>query len=180
MMKRLLSIAAAIILTACATPGADIKSGAAPGVSFDRYRTFTFVEGDVQGPGAITDKLVRDRVRYLIAVHLGKRGYAPAAPGQAADLGVNYLGQVDAAQRELMTGYPGLYEYRGGSVDLGGIGTMDYRKGTLIVDIFDRSAKQLVWRATVSEAFSASYTEDNWKKLDRALEQAFQSLPARR
>jgi len=177
-MKHALSIAVAIILSACATP-ADVRTTLAPGANLERFRTFAIVQGDVQGPGAISDKLARERLQHLIALHLGKRGYMPAPPGQSADLGVHYVGQVDTAQRELMTGYPGLYQIRRGDVDVGGVATMQYRKGTLIIDIFDRTEKRLLWRATITEAFSTGYTEENWKKVDRALGEAFSSLPAR-
>jgi hypothetical protein len=179
MMKRIIQFAAVLLLAACATP-ADVRTVQAPGTDVGKFRTFAFVQGDLKAAGAIADAKVRERLQYQIAIHLGSRGYTPAAPGQAADIGVHYVGRVEQAQNELMTGYPGLYEYRGGNVDLGGISSMDYRQGTLVIDLFDRAGKQLLWRATIAESFAASYTEDNWKKLDAALGRAFKDLPARR
>ena len=176
MMRRIYCVAAALVLAACSTP-ADVRTALAPDAQIERFRTFAFVQGDVRGPGAITDKLARERLQYNIAVHLGGRGYTPAAPGQAADLGVHYYAQVQTAQRDLMTGYPGLYENRDGSVEVGGYKEQEYRQGTLIIDLFDRAKKQLLWRARISGAFSAGYSEENWKKVDRALGEAFKDLP---
>jgi len=177
MLRRICLIAAIGLLAACAAAPPAVHTYAAPGTQVEKFRTFAFVQGDLKEAGAIADARVRERLQYQIAVHLGSRGYTPAPPGRAADLGVHYVGRVEQAQRELMTGYPGLYEHRGGNVDLGGISTGDYRQGTLVIDLFDRAGKQLVWRATISEGFAASYTEENWKKIDRALGEAFKDLP---
>jgi hypothetical protein len=48
------------------------------------------------------------------------------------------------------------------------------------VDLVELATSRLVWRSRVSEALSAGYSEDNWKKLESALEQAFEKLPTRR
>jgi hypothetical protein len=57
---------------------------------------------------------------------------------------------------------------------------VDYRQGTLFVDLVDLAKRRLLWRTRISEALSAGYSEDNWKKIDRALGEAFEGLPARR
>ena len=170
---------AAMLLLSCATP-AGIQTTADPQVDISRYRTYTFLEGGPKTEGAITDKLVNDRLRHMIAVKLGAAGYAPAASGQPADLGVHYAGKVVPKQSVLMVGRPGPYDYSWGRTELGGYSTADYREGSLSIDVVELATNRLAWRSTITDAFAAGYTEDNWKKVDRALDQAFERLPARR
>jgi hypothetical protein len=180
MVSRTFLIAAGALLLAHAATAADVKTTVDPKAEFAKYGTFTFLESEPKGKGAITDKRVQDRVRFLIAQHLNKRGYHPAPPKQQADLGVHYSGHVEPKQRVLMTGRPGPYSYNWGRAELGGTDTYEYREGTLIVDLVDLAKGELLWRTRIQEAFSAGYSEENWKKLDRALGEAFQKLPARR
>ena len=129
-----------------------------PQADYLRYRTYVFLEGGPKTEGAITDKLVNDRLRHMIAVRLGARGYAPAASGQPADLGVHYSGKVVPKQSVLMVGRPGPYDYSWGRTEIGGYDTMDYREGTLYIDLVDLATNRLLWRARISEAFSAGYS----------------------
>lgn len=171
---------AAGLLFATAAGAADVQVTADPKANLARYATFAFAEPDAKSKGAIADKAVRDRLRHLIAQHLNKRGYQPAPPGKTAELAVNVAGHVEAKQRVLMTGRPGPLDYSWGRSEIGGTSTLDYREGTLIVDLVDVAGGQLLWRTRIQEALTAGYSEENWKKVDRSLGQAFQKLPARK
>lgn len=173
-------IAPAILLAVQAAAAADIRTTADPAADLGKYRTFTFLQADPKGKGAITDKKAQERLRYMIAQHLGKRGYKPVEPGKTADLGVHFTGHVEPKQSVLMTGRPGPYSYNWGRAELGGQDTYDYREGTLIVDLVDLAGNRLLWRTRIQEALTASYSEDNWKKADRSLGEAFKKLPASR
>jgi hypothetical protein len=179
MLTRILAIAAFVLWSAGAA-AADVRTTVDSQADLGKYGTFTFLESAPKEKGAITDARVNSRLRYMIATHLGKRGYQPAPPGQAGDLGVHFTGHVEPKQRVLMTGRPGPYSYNWGRSELGGTDTFDYREGTLIVDLVDLAKGQLLWRTRIQEAFSAGYSEENWKKVDRALADAFGKLPSRR
>ena len=180
MMARNFLIVAIGLLMAHAVAAADVRTTVDPQADLGKYKTFAFLESEPKGKGAITDKLANSRLRNLIAQHLNKSGYKPAAPGQAGELGVHFAGHVEPKQRVLMTGRPGPYSYNWGRTELGGQETFEYREGTLVVDLVDLSKGQLLWRARISDAFSAGYSEENWKKVDQALSDAFKKLPARR
>jgi opacity protein-like surface antigen len=177
---RTLTTAALAMLLAGAATAADVQTTVDPQADLGKYRTFVFLEADPKVKGAITDKQVRSRLRYLIAQHLNKRGYTPAPPGKPGELGVLFSGHVEPKQRVLMTGRPGPYSYDWGHSEIGGQSTLDYREGTLYVDLVDLSKDQLVWRSRMTEALSAGYSEENWKKMDRVLAEAFKKLPARK
>ena len=179
MLTRTLLFAAVAWLAAAPAAGADVRTTVDPQAKFSGYRTFAFLEPDPKAKGAIADKMARDRLRTLIAQHLVKRGYKPAEPGKAGDLGVHFSGHVEAKQRVLMTGRPQPYSYNWGRAELGGQDTYDYRDGTLVVDLVDLAKGQLLWRTRIQEALTAGYSEENWKKVDRALDEAFKKLPSR-
>lgn len=180
MNGRAILFATAILLAGPVALAADIQTTVDPAADLARFRTFSFLEADPKAKGAIADKRVYDRLRYMIAQNLGKRGYQPAAPGKPADLGVLFAGHVEPKQRVLMTGRPGPYSYNWGHSELGGQSTLDYREGTLFVDLVDLSKDHLVWRTRITEALTAGYSEENWKKVDRSLGEAFKKLPPRK
>jgi len=180
MLTRAMMTVALALLAAMPALAADIRTNVDPNADFSQYRTFSFLEADGGAKGAIADPKVRDRLRNLIAQHLDRRGYKPAPPGQPGDLGVLFSGHVEPKQRVLMTGRPTPYSYTWGRTELGGQSTMNYRAGTLVVDVVDFGKSELLWRTTIREAFSAGYSEENWKKVDRALAGAFAKLPLRK
>jgi len=81
--------------------------------------------------------------------------------------------------RERVTGC----EWRVGDSDLaweaGGYDTAQYREGTVQVDIIDLGQPRLLWNTRIEQELSAGYSEENWKKVERAMAAAFKSLPAR-
>ena len=177
MFARTMLVAATLSLTVAAT-AADMQTTVEPGADLAKFRTFMFLDAEPKAKGAITDKKANERLRYMIAQHLNKKGYRPAPPGKPADLGVLFSGHVEPKQRVLMTGRPGPYSYDWGRTQLGGESTLDYREGTLFVDLVDLSRNQLVWRTRFTEALTAGYSEENWKKVDRSLGEAFKKLPS--
>ena len=180
MSTRAIAAAALVLVTAQAAWAADVRTTADPAADLTRYPTFTFLEPDPKAKGAIADKAVRERLRYMIAQHLNKRGYRPAPPGKTGELGVSFSGHAVAKQSVLMVGRASPYSYGWGSQEIGGTDTMDYREGNLVIDLVDLAKGQLLWRARITEALTAGYSEENWKKADKALAEAFAKLPARK
>jgi len=172
--------AAFVLLPWQISVAADVQTKVDPAANLKQYTTFSFLEPDPKAKGAITDKNVQSRLRYFIAKHLNSRGYTPAPPGKAGDLGVHFSGHAVPKQRVLMVGRPGPYDYSWGRSELGETDTMDYREGNLVVDLVDLSKGQLLWQARIKEALTAGYSEENWKKADKALAEAFKKLPARK
>jgi hypothetical protein len=179
-LLRGLLIGAGLLLASCAATDDKVQTTVDPQMDLARYRTYAFLEAGPKTEGGIMDKRVHDRLRHMIAVRLGMRGYVPAAQGQPADLGVHFSGKVVPKQSVLMVGRPGPYDYSWGRTELGGYDTLSYREGTLYLDLVDLAQNRLVWRTRVTEALSAGYSEDNWKKIERALDDAFERVPQRR
>jgi len=175
-----IAVLALALLVPAVVAAADIKTTIDPAADLTKYQTFTFFEPAAGDKGAITDGAARERLRYMIARHLNGRGYKPAPPGKTGDLGVYFSGQAVPKRSVLMVGRAGPYDYGWGNQELGGTDTMDYREGTVVIDLVDVSKGQLVWRARIIEALTAGYSEENWKKAERAVGDAFKKLPARK
>ena len=63
----------------------------------------------------------------------------------------------------------------------GGIGestttTETYTVGTLVIDLFDSSTKQLIWRGSSSDTLSKN-SNKNIKNLDKDVEKMFKNFP---
>ncbi len=171
-------LAAVALIAACAS-APEVSTTLDPDADPGRYATFAFTQGDPQRLNVVTDPQVLRRLQQMVTRQLAVKGYVAAAPGQAADMGVNFAARVEDAQRVFMTG-SGFQEYGWRNRQLGGYETVNYREGTLLVDVVDLKQTRLMWRAHVAEELTPGYSEENWIKIDRALAEAFKTLPARR
>ena len=178
-MTRLAFVLAAALLSLCAT-AAEVRTARDPEADLRKYRIYTFVQGDPADKGVIADKVVQERLRRMVGRRLMDKGYTPAAPKQAAQLGINISGHVVPKQRVFVTGRPGPYDYNWGRTEIGGYTTQDYREGTIFVDVVDLAKGELLWRAHITEAFTAGYSDENWKKADKAIAAAFKDFPSRK
>ena len=85
-------------------------------------------------------------------------------------------------EKTLQTFYDGVgggWRWRG----FGGFGEsttteQDYKEGTLVVDMYDASTKQLIWRASAEDMLSDK-AEKNEKNLDKGVAKMFKSFPPR-
>src|SRR4051812_46458564 len=167
--------AAGLFVLICAAPFAH--SADEPAADVGKYLTFSFVAGDPKQAGVVADKQVRHRLQQMVTKQLMNKGYKPAAPGQRAELGINLAGRLVDKQRIFVVGNPTPYNYHRGRVEPGGYETVEYREGTVQVDFVDLAQSRLVWNTQFTQALSAGYSEENWKKVERALAGAFKALP---
>jgi hypothetical protein len=178
MELRLLLLSATCILSAAAI-AAEVRTARDPDADLRKFQTYTFVRADPKDKGLIADKRVEERLQRMVGRQLMNRGYTPAAPRQEAQLGINISGHVEPKQKVFVTGRPGPYDYNWGRTEIGGYTTHEYREGTIFVDVVDLAKSELVWRAHITEAFTAGYSDENWKKADKAIAAAFKDFPTR-
>src|SRR5262249_47029926 len=104
------------------------------------------------------------------------KGWNPAPDGAAS---VAAFGSTQVKQT-LQTFYDGLgggWFWRGFRDGIATT-TVEYTPvGTLVVDIFDSQTKKLVWRGKASDTVSEK-PEKNEKKLDKAVKDMFDKIPA--
>ncbi len=173
--------AAALALMTTAARAQDVGFNAMPGIDFAKYKTYAWVQ--IQGekyPDDITDT----QIKSAIDSQLGAKGLTKGS-ADSADLLVGYHAAVDKEQ-QLNTysmggpawgwgpGYYG-YGYGGGSTTST---TSTIHVGTLSVDMYDRGAKQLVWRGMASKTLDPkAKPEKRTKNLTKAVTKMLKNYP---
>ncbi|MFC3034556.1 DUF4136 domain-containing protein [Pseudoalteromonas fenneropenaei] len=145
-MKRLLSAALLVLLAGCAkTPDWDYDKS----VQFSNYKTYAFApDANISNmaPHYQVNDLMEKRLRSAISSEMGKQGFNATEPNQA-DMLVNYHVSVDKeiVSDTIDTMYTAHWSHWGWGVR-SRTTVQEYDVGTIIVDIIDKNAQQLVWR----------------------------------
>lgn len=177
-----LALAAALALTATAAQAQDVGYNFMPGTDFTKFKTYRWVKIDGhQYPDDITDAQLKQAIdAQLVAKGLTK------TDAETADVYVGYRAALDQ-EKQLNAyttggyggwgwgrGYRG-YGYGGGMTTAT---TSTITIGTLSLDMYDPSAKQLVWRGTASKTIDTKANpEKRQKNLNKAMAKMFKNYP---
>jgi hypothetical protein len=153
----------------------DVKVDYDKAANFGAVKTFSIKLGTSWG-NQIGEKRVMDEFTEALTA----KGWKVAPEGQA-DAQVVLHG-ASQTKKDLNTFYSGMggYGYRGWG-GMGGMGTAtttvsEYTVGTLVVDIFDKTGKNLMWRGVAQDELSDK-TDKNIKKLEKASDKMFKDFP---
>ena len=141
--------------------------------NFSRYKTYSWQE--VKASNSLWD----DRIKDAVNAQLAAKGWTQVDNG--ADVAIVAI-KTTQTEKTLQTFYDGLgggWRWRG----FGGFGEsttteQDYKEGTLVVDMYDASTKQLIWRASAEDMLSDK-AEKNEKNLDKGVAKMFKGFPPR-
>ena len=146
----------------------EIETDYDRGAGFSQYKTFSFEKVETNDP------LWVDRITAATGGKLTAKGLTQVASG-----GDIAIGMATNRQRldTFYDTFPGGWGWRWGS----GYGdaattTETYTVGTLVVVLFDRKTKALLWRGSASNALSNSST-NNIKNFDKSVEKLFKGFP---
>jgi hypothetical protein len=162
----------ALALLACSVAMAqDVTTNAMPGVSFASFHTYKWVT--VEG-ASYPNQIVDTQIKDSIDAQLAAKGLTKVA-GDKADLYVAY--QVSVNQEKQWNAYG-----TGGGVRWGGgmasAQSSTINIGTLVLDMYDPSAKQLVWTGRVTKTLDPSANQaKKQKNLDKALQKLLKGFP---
>jgi hypothetical protein len=138
---------------------------------FSHYKTFSFEKVEAKDP------LWVDRITSAIGEELMAKGLTQVASG--GDIAIIAIGMTIDRQTldTFYDTFPGGWGWRWGS----GYGdatttTETYTVGTLVVDLFDRKTKALLWRGSASNTLSNSST-NNIKNFDKSVKKLFKGFP---
>jgi hypothetical protein len=173
---KLLTASAALALLLF-TVACDIKTS----VDYDRNADFssykTYAWFDPENP-EISD-LNHRRILAAVDSNLAAKGLQKA--DSDPDLYVTYFGDEDE-QTVIDTNHYG-YGYGAGWYWGGGMGmasststVRSYTKGTLVVDMYDASKKELVWRGAISGTVSDN-PQTNEKNINKGFAKLFKQYP---
>jgi len=139
-------------------------------VSFSRYHTYSW------GRVHTSDPLFESRIREAVDHALQAKGWQQVPDG--GDVLLTAVA-IQKSQPEYTTFYDGLgggWRWHGWGTGMTTTTVEKIPVGTLVVDIYDCSSKNLIWRGEAQEQLSDKPDKDT-KKLDKAVAKMFAKFP---
>ena len=167
-MKRWTAVVFSLLCAGALAFAQEVKYEFDPTADFSKYHTYQWVSL----PTAHPDQIVDNQIRRDIEGQLIAKGFMPAAPDTTPDIQVGYQISVNHEQ-QWNTWNSGPF--------WGGFGTITGSTitiGTLGIDFFDPSTKQLVWRGIGTKTIDPSGNpEKNMERLDKAVAKILKHFP---
>jgi len=159
-----------------------IRQDFIPGTDFSPYRTYAWLPDHPQT--AIADALIDRRIRAAVESGMEERGFTPPTSGEPS-VYIGYQLILDE-QRDVRT----VSEYWGPSWRVPGFYTgttaatstqvVAYTLGTLVIDLFDASSRELVWRGSAeAEINETADPEERQARAEEAVRRILGQFPAR-
>jgi hypothetical protein len=163
-----LALLVGLILLPCgATVAQDVHYNFMPGTDFSKYHTYKWI--DIP-ENVHPNQIVQQEIKQAIDGQLAEKGLTKT-DGDKADLYVGYQCAVD--QEKQWNGFGG----RG----FGGMGTATsstIQNGSLVVDMYDPTSKQLVWTGQATKTLNPSGNQQkDMKRLDSAMKKLLKDFP---
>ena len=164
-----LTLTAALLACLVAT-GQDVRHNYMPGTDFSKYHTYKWV--NIEG-GTHPNQIVDAEIKQSVDSQLTTKGLTKT-DSDKADLYVGY--QIAVDQEKQWNAYG-----MGGGVRFGGMGSATsstINVGTLVLDMYDPTSKQLVWTGQATKTMDpSSNQEKNQKNLDKAMQKLLKDYP---
>ena len=160
---------AVALLTCSATFAQDVKYNFMPGTNFAKYHTYKWVS--IEG-GAHPNQIVDAQIKQSVDSQLAAKGLTKM-DSEKADL---YVGYQIAVDREKQWN-----AYSMGGPRFGGMGSATsstINVGTLVLDMYDPTSKQLIWTGNATKTLDPSGNQEkNQKNLDKAMAKLLKNYP---
>jgi len=152
----------------------DVAYNAMPGVDFTKFKTYKWVVADnAQKLDQITDTMITQ----AFEAELAKKGLTKTT-ADTADLYVTYQAAINT-QKEWNAYSTGGYGWgygMGGGMTTATESTINV--GTIRLDMYDPSSKELVWRGTASKTLdNKADSEKREKNINKAAEKMLKHFP---
>ena len=189
MKRRILALAALASLTACS--GMSTSYDFDPNFAFADATTWDWMPAPpIRGGDSRTEnRLVDQRIRAAIELVMEEKGMEKVDGDPDVRVGY-HLALDDAVSYETMNSYYGpgwgygMYRYPyGGTMSMSTSTTRErrYTVGTLIIDVFDVDAQELVWRGTAqSRIRRGGSPEEREQRVRDAVERVLARFPPER
>ena len=162
----------ALLLMACAlTPAQDVTTNVMPGADFTKYHTYKWIT--VQG-ASYPNQIVDAQIKTSIDSQLTAKGLTKT-DGDKADLYVGYQVSIDQEKQWNAYGMGGGLRWGGGMATAQ---STVISIGTLVIDMYDPSTKQLVWTGRATKTLDpGNNQEKRQKNLDKATQKLLKNFP---
>jgi hypothetical protein len=163
-----------LALLACTlAPAQEVTSNSMPGTDFSKFHTYKWVtiEGATQ-PNQIVDS----QIKTSIDSQLAAKGLTKT-DDEKADLYIGYQVSIDQQKQWNAYGMGGGPRWgMGGGMATATSSVID--NGTLVLDMYDPSPKQLVWTGRATKTLNpADSQQKKQKNLDKAMQKLLKNFP---
>lgn len=163
------SIATIFVVTASLAQ--QVKTDYDHGSKFGQYKTYSWEKVQTRDP------LLVDRIKDAVNGALTAKGWTKVDSGGDVCIVAMEITRNQQTLNTFYDGFGGGWRWRGS----GGFGdatttTETYQVGTLVVDLFDAKAKNLIWRGSSSDTLSNN-ADKNTKNLDKGVQKMFAHFP---
>lgn len=173
-----------LVFAGCAGVAVQTDYDPAKAPQLASYRTYAWLEQPVSNEARVNNPIMRGVVQAAVERELAAKGLRRAAPGVDPDVRIAWAAVV--RDRVAIDTLPGWYGYSmGGWYGPGwGFGApmtrvREYVEGTLVVDLIDARANELVWRG-VAESEVADTAEQRAERLRESVHELFEGFPPAR
>jgi hypothetical protein len=170
--KSVLVLMAMLLMFASKSSAGEVKTDYDRNVNFAQYKTYSWEQVKTKDP------LDADRIKSAVNSNLTAKGWTQVNSGGNVSIVAMEIEHNKQTLNTFYDGFGGGWGWRGFG---GGIGesttsTETYTVGTLVIDLFDSSTKQLIWRGSSSDTLSKN-SNKNIKNLDKDVEKMFKNFP---
>ncbi len=182
-VRRLSVVSILLVLVAGCATGPDIRVDKDPSVDLTQFKTFGFFD-QVATDRAQYSTIITERLKQATRTQLERVGYTYKE--QDSDLRVNFYLNVTEKQEIRSTPSAsvgmGYYGYRGGMYGAWGgypydVDTVNYREGTLSIDLVDAKKNQLVWQGVAEGRVSDEVRKNPGPAVDAVVAEIFRNFP---
>jgi len=166
--RNMLAVPLFLIALTTAVFADNVKTDYDHSANFNQVKTYSWAK--IKTKNSLWD----DRLKGAIDKELAAKGWTQVPSGGDVSL-------VAIEKTSIQQQYDTFYDDFGGFRRFGGFGESttsvdNYRVGTLIVSMFNRDSKQLIWRGTSSSDLSGN-PDKNTKKIDKDVAKMFKNFP---
>jgi hypothetical protein len=164
-----LALVGMVVLLTGTLAAQDVKYNFMPGTDFSKFHTYKWVS--IEG-GAHPNQIVDQEIKQAVDQQLSSKGLTKV-DGDKADLFVGYQTAMDQEKQWNAYGMGGRWAGGMASATQSTISV-----GSLVVDMYDPTTKQLVWTGTATKTLDpSSNQEKNMKNLDKAMAKLLKNYP---
>lgn len=167
-----MGIVLALALAAGALAAQDVTTNAMPGTDFSKFHTYKWVT--IKG-ATYPNQIVDQQIKNSIDSQLATKGLTKT-DGDNADLDIAYQVAVNQQQQWNAYGTGGAGWRWGGGMATATSSTIQI--GTLVLDMYDPSAKELVWTGRATKTLNPSKDQQkNQKNMNKAMAKLLKNFP---
>lgn len=169
--KAVVAIGFGFVLTLAQVAAQDVKTNSMPGVDFSKFHTYKWVP--IEG-GSHPNQIADQEIKQSVDSQLASKGLTKT-DSDKADLYVGYQVAVDQEKQWNAYGMGGGWRMGGG---MGTATQSTISVGSLVLDMYDPTTKQLVWTGTATKTLDPSSKQSkNEEHLNKAMAKLLKNFP---